>query len=155
MMAFFDIGLTYDPATRRVDLSLGPDGDLVIDMTPATPMLLSLGCDGRAGADDELPSGRDEALNGNSPSFLTRRGCPGDALDAQGRRTGSLLWLLERAKQTEITRQRAEDYISACLAWAEDETGSAAEVEVDWLRKNVLGFVARVDGTAIQLARGI
>ena len=36
-----------------------------------------------------------------------RRGWVGDALDGQGRRLGSLLWLLSREKQTEQTRLRA------------------------------------------------
>ena len=59
MSEFLDAALIFDPETRRADLQLGDDGDLVLDGTPVTPMLISLGSDRRAGPDDELPDGVD------------------------------------------------------------------------------------------------
>ncbi len=50
---FFDVALTYDPQTRRGDWQLGDDGDLVIDNTSITPVLLSFGLDRRAAPDDD------------------------------------------------------------------------------------------------------
>lgn len=98
---FIDVALIFDPETRTVDAELGEDGDLLLDETPLTPMLISLGTDRRARPDDALPQGRD-ALNVSS-SFVIRRGWSGDALDAYGRRAGSRIWLMERAKQHELT----------------------------------------------------
>jgi hypothetical protein len=49
---FLDLGLTYDPTTRRCDLTLGDDGDLVLDTTPVPAMLMSVGLDRRADPDD-------------------------------------------------------------------------------------------------------
>ena len=103
----FDVALRYDPATRRCDLAI-ERGDLAVDRTLATPMLVALFSDRRARPDDALPSGVTEFL---VPSAANpRRGWVGDALDGQGRRLGSLLWLLSREKQTEQTRLRAAAY---------------------------------------------
>ena len=152
-MSFLDCALVYDPVTRRADLALGDDGDLVLDDTALTPMLVSLGTDRRAEADDELPSGTD-ALNAQT-SFVTRRGWAGDALDPLGRRIGSRLWLLDRAKQTEITRRFAQIWAEESLAWADEELGQPAEVEADWLRRNVLGLRCRVDEAEISFSRSL
>ncbi len=51
-----------------------------------------------------------------------RRGWWGDALDEQdGDSTGSRLWLLDRAKPSEETRNRAEAYAKEALQWLLDE----------------------------------
>ena len=114
---FIDVALIFDPDTRTADAELGVDGDLLLDETALTPMLISLGSDRRARPDDELPQGRD-ALNVSS-SFVTRRGAVGDALDAYGRRTGSRLWLLERAKQHELTELFVQDAAREALRWVD------------------------------------
>ena len=150
---FLDLQLRFDPATRRADLALGADGDLMMDLTAITPMLISLGSDRRAGPDDPLPSGRADLNAGGS--VVVRRGWPGDALDDRGRRIGSRLWLLERAKQDEITRRMAEIWIAEALAWAELETGRPAEIEVDWVRRGVLAFRALVADAEVTLTRGV
>lgn len=147
MSAFLDAALVYDPTTRRADLELGEDGDLLLDETPVTPMLISLGTDRRAEPDDELPDGVD-ALNA-ATSFVTRRGWAGDALDALGRRIGSRLWLLNRAKQTETTRRFCEIWAAEALAWAGLELGRPAEVEAGWLRRGVLKLRCSIDGTTV------
>lgn len=149
MAAFLDIAMVFDPATRKGDLALGADGDLLLDETPVTPMLISLGSDRRARPDDDLPSGID-ALNASS-SFVARRGWAGDALDAYGRRIGSRLWLLDRAKQNELTRLFVEDLAKEALRWVGSETGTAARISVSWLRTGVLALTCRVSDTEIEL----
>src|SRR4051812_44105846 len=128
------LALSYDPVTRRADVAFPP----VLDTTPATPAIMSLLCDRRARPDDELPMPEAPVLE---PDLLNpRRGWWGDALDAQGQRCGSRLWLLVRAKQTILTRRRAELYAREALAWA-SETGLA--VAADWVRDGVLVYNCR------------
>jgi len=142
MSAFLDAALVYDPVTRRADLALGDDCDLLLDETALTPMLISLGTDRRAEPDDELPGGID-ALNA-STSFVTRRGWVGDALDRLGRKIGCRIWLLDRAKQTETTRRFAQFWAEEALAWSQGELGRPAEVNAEWLRPGLLGLRCKV-----------
>lgn len=152
-LQWFDLLLSFDPATRRVDLVLGEDGDLTLDLTPATPMVISLGTDRRARPDDELPSGLAET---NRPTTLiARRGWAGDALDAGGARIGSRLWLLDRAKSSDLTRLMGEEWAKEAFTWVEDETGTAAAIEVAWLRRDVLGVQVTVDGRTVSMPRSI
>jgi phage gp46-like protein len=148
MSAFLDCALVYDPTTRRADLELGEDGDLLLDETPITPMLISIGTDRRAEPDDELPDGVD-ALNA-STSFVTRRGWSGDALDPLGRRIGWRGWLLNRAKQTEMTRRFCEIWAGEALAWAGLELGRPAEISATWLRRRVLKLRCMIDGSVVE-----
>ncbi len=150
---FFDIALTYDPQTRRCDWQLGDDGDLVIDETPITPILLSIGLDRRAAPDDDLPEGRSQFLT--PTSYSERRGSAGDALDPFGELAGSRLWLLDRAKATETTRQLAEFWLTESLDWAEAETGQPAEIEVSWLRPGMLGYRVRIADASVSLSRRV
>jgi len=148
---FYDIALVYSPEDRACDLALGEDGDLVIDETPITPILLSVGLDRRAAPDDELPEGRTRYL---APiSFSERRGCAGDGLDPFGQLTGSRLWLLDRAKQTETTRQLYQFWLEEGLAWAKLETGEAAEIEVEWRGLGILAWRVMVADTSMTLSR--
>lgn len=146
--AFLDAALVFDPSTRRADLVLGEDGDLLLDETPATPMLISLGTDRRAEPDDDLPSGVD-ALNA-STSFVARRGWVGDALDSRGRRIGCRIWLLDRAKQTETTRRFCILWAEEALAWAGEELERPAQVTAEWVRRGTLALRSVVDGTAVE-----
>lgn len=148
MTPFLDAAMIFDPVTRRADLEIGADGDIVLDDTPVTPMLISLGSDRRAEPDDELPDGVD-VLNA-STSFVDRRGWSGDALDPLGRRIGSRLWLLNRAKQTELTRRFAEIWAGEALAWAANELGRPAEISAEWLRRGTLKLRCVVDGTTLE-----
>lgn len=150
---FFDLALRYDSDARSCDLVLGDDFDLVIDETPITPILLSVGLDRRAAPDDPLPEGRSQFLA--PASFSERRGCAGDALDPFGGLTGSRMWLLDRAKQTETTRQLCEFWLQECLAWAEAETGEPAEIEVAWIRPGVLGYRVQVQDESVMLTRRV
>lgn len=153
MAAFFDLAFPYDPATRRCDLQLGPDGDLAIDETPATAMIIAYGTDRRARPDDELPSGISEL---NQPvSFVERRGWAGDALDIEYRQIGNRLWLLDRAKQSETTRRMCEIWLKEAFEWALEDTGKAAEIEVDWVRDQMLGQRVVVDGRPLVHSRNL
>lgn len=153
MAAFLDIAFAYDPASRRCDLQLGADGDLLLDDTPATPMLISFGSDRRARDDDELPSGISEL---NAPSTIVeRRGWAGDALDIDYRPIGSRLWLLERAKDSSIARLMCTEWLKEAFAWAEDETGKSAEIEVTRPHPGRLLQRIRVDGRELRKSRDI
>lgn len=148
MTDYLDLALVFDPATLAADLALGADGDLVLDETPVTPMLVSLGSDRRARADDELPTGISEI---NAPSsFIERRGWCGDAFDGQNRFIGSRLWLLDRAKETELTRRLAEEWAREALDWVQITTGAAASVSATWLRRGILGLTCSVGDTTIE-----
>jgi phage gp46-like protein len=150
---FFDLALKYDSDARRCDLVLGDDFDLAIDETPIPAILLSVGLDRRAAPDDPLPEGRSQF---QAPvSYSERRGCGGDALDPYGDLTGSRLWLLDRAKQTETTRQLCEFWLQECLAWAKDETGEPAEIEVAWIRPGVLGYRVQIQDESVMLTRRV
>lgn len=148
---FYDAALVYDPVRRRADIALAGDGSLLMDATPATPMLISLGSDRRALPDDELPSG-DDLLNA-AGGFAQRRGWPGDAVDARRSLIGSRLWLLDREKESALTLRRAELYAREAFGWVEDELGLPAEISAEWARRGVLRLVVRVGDTALSIMR--
>ena len=150
---FFDLGLVYDRDARACDLALGADGDLVIDETPIPAILLSVGLDRRAEPDDELPSGVTAFLK--PASFSERRGSPCDALDPAGEIAGSRLWLLDRAKESEATRLLFEFWLRESLDWAARETGTPAEIEVDWLRAQTLAWRVLVEDDAVSQTRAL
>lgn len=133
------LALAYDPATRRADLAFA-GGGLVLDATPATPAIVALLSDRRARTDDTLPLPAAPTL---SPDILNpRRGWVGDALDPEGQRCGSWLWLLLRALETEATRGRAERYAREALAPVAG--AQPLEVSAEWVRRGVLVYRARI-----------
>jgi len=113
----------------------GPDlvleaGDLAVDEGLWTAVALSLFCDARARADDELPEA------GADP-----RGWP---LEAVGDRWGSRLWLLERAKATADSAALARGAALDALAWlAEDDVAESVDVEAE-LSGSGLGLVVTI-----------
>jgi phage gp46-like protein len=116
-----DIGLTWEDDQGAADFT-AEENDLVLDDGLETAILLSLYLDRRADAGDVLPSGTD------------RRGWWGDSLPrVAGDKIGSRLWLLDRAKETTETLQRAEEYIREALAWlVEDRVADKIEAAVSF-----------------------
>ncbi|GAB0119487.1 phage GP46 family protein [Acidisoma sp. 7E03] len=138
-----DIGLKVDPITGKFDVALA-NGDVVLDRTPATPLLISLLTDRRAEPGDVLPVSPPPG----GPIFNARRGWVGDALDRKGDRIGSRLWLLSRAKQTEDTRLLALSYATQATGWIKAKVAAAGAddltISARWVRKGVLGLVFKV-----------
>ena len=127
MATFIDTALAYNPVTARCDLVF--DGtDLAIDNTPVTPVLLCVGLDRRAHADDPLP---DPTVQGYSPATLNaRRGWCGDFMDALGRLAGSRMWIVRRMKWVEQTRLFAEAALREPLEILANTRGIPISVEV-------------------------
>jgi len=129
------IALRWNDELMTGDLAVDAGG-IATDNTLATAVLLSLFTDRRARADDALPSGDND-----------RRGWIGDALSSvDGDLFGSRLWLLRRAKQTEETRRRAEEYAREALTWLIDEN-VATEVRVSavWRARGWLGLAIAIE----------
>lgn len=136
-----DLKLIFDGWLLAADL-LQSGGDLDQDGTLETAVIVSLFSDRRARETDELPAG-----------CTWRRGWWGSQLpDVPGdeRQWGSHLWLLSREKQTEQTRQRAEQYARDALAWMiEDNVASAVDVRAEWTGMGRLALrvdITRPDG---------
>jgi phage gp46-like protein len=105
--------------------------DLLRDAGFETALLISLFTDRRAGAEDVLPD--------NSG---VRRGFWGDALNKDNDADGSKLWLLTRAKITDETVTRVEEYCTEALQWMIDDgvaqtitvtAGRSGTYEVSWI----------------------
>lgn len=150
---FFDIALQYDQQSLSCDLAIGSDGDLVVDDTPITPLLLSIELDRRAAIDDELPQGRDVFLSKytNDP----RRGSVCDCLDNNRDLIGSKCWLLDRAKQVEQTRLLFKMWLAQAVTWVKRETGLDPVISVEWVRAQTLRWRVAVDEHALSKTRGM
>lgn len=143
------LAMDVDPATGLPDLVIR-GRTLALDVTPRTPAIVSLYADRRARPDDALPVDPAPLLQ---PDLLDpRRGWWGDALDPQGRRTGSRLWLLSRAKETEATRRRAELYAREALAWA---SPMGLAVAAAWIRRGVLQLSCAIGREQVVIERDI
>lgn len=115
-----DIALNWDVANAVADIALN-GMDLQTDEGLTTAVLISAFTDRAALPDDALP-----------PGITDRRGYWGD--DDPQHPWGSRLWLLDRAKQTEETRQRAIDYLKECLQWLiDDGIAGGVDVGATWL----------------------
>ncbi|MBX9755079.1 MAG: phage GP46 family protein [Pseudomonadaceae bacterium] len=111
-----DIALAWNG--READIAI-VGGDLVLDHSLQTPVLISLFSDRRARADDALPGSDDD-----------RRGWPGDAWpNVLGDQIGSRLWLLSREKEISETLRRAREYGKESITWTLED-GIAARVDV-------------------------
>jgi len=144
-----DFALRFDPETGTCDFAI-EGGDIALDATPVTPMLIALGSDRRARPDDTLPD-EPRPVPDVVAVLGRRRGWPGDALDRNGRLIGSRLWLLARAKQNEDTRLRAIAYAEEALA----DAGLSAQVEAAWIARNTLGMRVVAGGTVIEFQQAV
>lgn len=117
-----DIALILDSQLITVDMAIDGPG-LAVDDGLRTALLVSLFTDARSRDDDELPAGE-----------TRRRGWWGDLLAVPGDGIGSRLWLLAREKQTEETRERAQDYAREACQWLiDDGVASQVDVSAEWL----------------------
>ena len=152
-----DIAIRYDPAQGCCDLVYEGHG-WQLDTTPATPMLVAIVAHRRANAEDTVPNPVASPLA--PASLVARGGWPGDALDSQGRRTGSRLWLLSRAKATEQTRQLAGAYAGEGLEQVENDRGIAIALKAAWSNLKPPGgkyliLTALAGETAVQVQQAI
>lgn len=104
--------------------------DLLRDDGLESAVLVSLFTDRRASVE--------QLRGGDDASDL--RGWWGDFNPAaEGDRTGSLLWLLRREKQTRETLARARQYAEQALAWmVEDRVARAVTVQTSYMAAGVL-----------------
>lgn len=134
-----DITITWSLADGRGDWTIVAGADIDTGDDLANAILLSLFTDRPALKDDVIPDGTTD-----------RRGWWGD------QELGSRLWLLERAKQTTETLQRARDYIAEALQWlVEDGVVARFDIEAAWLRRSTLGArvtAFRTDGRTVALS---
>ncbi len=137
---FIDDQLVFNPATGRCDFAFDGTG-LAIDTTPATAMLVAVGCDRRAHVDDALP---DIITDDYAPFRLNaRRGWAGDALDHFGRLIGSRLWVFRRRKHDEATRRGVESALGEAAA-PFAALGLPVTIVVRWMRRELLGWQMQV-----------
>lgn len=122
-----DLGLFWSGVDA--DLELSAIGDLASDAGLDTAVLLSLFTDRRLEDNDTPPDGSDD-----------RRGWWGDQFSAvDGDKIGSRLWLLSRAKQTQDTLDRAEEYAKEALQWLlDDSVSSRIDVQASWIARGTM-----------------
>ena len=116
--------------------------DLLADNGLKTAVIMSLFTDRQAEPGDILPDGS-----------TNRRGHWGDSFAAvDGDKIGSRLWLLDRAKQTSDTLNRAREYSREALQWLiDDGVAATLKVAAAWLRPGMLGLtieITRPDGSS-------
>lgn len=122
-----DITIVWDAAVSHGDWVLA-GADLLTGSDLATAMLISVFSDAMAAPDDVIPDGSGDP-----------RGWWGDQFDPDVP-TGSKLWLLDRAKQTQDTLNRAYAYLAESLQWLVDDGVVARfDISVEWVRTSFLG----------------
>lgn len=131
-----DLALIIEPESQLADIGFG--GDFTTDDGLRTAILASVWTDARA-TDDDL---RRFGYEGADPrGFWADSIVPAVADD----NTGSLLWLLARAKQTEETRRIARDMVAAALNWlVDDKLAKSIEVIAQWRAPGVLAWRASI-----------
>lgn len=119
--------------------------DLARDDGLETAVIISLFCDRRAASVEQIP---DELPKDDL------RGYWGDVRPfVEGDKTGSLLWLLSREKQTPQTLSRAQEYCTEALQWMLDDKVAAlvnvacSYVATGWMRIDV--DIYRPDGAPV------
>ncbi len=124
-----DVALRQDKLRYDISVELG---DLLSDEGFETAVIISLFTDRRV-LDEELDT-----------SDAERRGWWGDSdeiSDYPGDLIGSKLWLLDRAKRSEETRNRAEAYAKEALQWFLDD-GIAESISV---KATLVNATERID----------
>ena len=103
------------------------------DSSLDTAVILSLFTDARANADDTLPPGAEDLRGAWLDSYA----------EVEGDKIGSRLWLLDRAKLTQETVNKAKQYCEEALAWlVKDGIAKAVNVVTQIARSHPLGIIA-------------
>lgn len=104
-----DNGLGVDMALNSFDLSVDPNtGDFTLVNGFETALVMSLFCERRADISEV-------------PTAELRRGWWGNEVDPEGFEMGSKLWLLDQARRTQETLNKAQDYAREALQWLVDD----------------------------------
>jgi len=128
-----DIALKQDETLGFDVLINGPD--LQSDSGLRIAIIISLFTDRFFDSDNNLPDGTDNRCGWWADEFSS----------IQGDMIGSLLWLLNREKQTDQVLRRGREYALSALQWLlNDKVASQLEVEAEWVKKNTLGILVRV-----------
>lgn len=135
-----DIALIWDPSLGEADLAMN-GGDLATDAGLRTAVIISLFTDRLAEPGDAIPDGTADRRGwwGDMPVDAAQQDQPpsGNAL------TGSRLWLLDRALQTQATLNAARAYAEEALAWmvadgvASAVTAIARFPRLGWLQLDI------------------
>ena len=119
-----DIALIWDPVNGRADFSI-VNGDLLMDDGLHTAVIISLFCDRLAASGDTIPDGSADRRGWWGDTPLPGTSDPAGGLDL----TGSRLWLLARALQTQQTLNNAIAYAREALQWMITD-GIAGSIDV-------------------------
>ena len=121
-----DIALVQD-SNGKFDIAM--DGhDLKTDQGFRTKVIISLFTDARAHDDDVLPSDDNDKRGHWAETY-------GDSIK------GSRLWLLERAKETQDTLDKAKEYAEEALVWfVEEGIAQTVKVTTEWFATGKLGI---------------
>lgn len=124
------IKLSYNNGTQSADL-VRDGGNIQLDETLDTAVLISLFSRRRANVDDILPDPKGH-----------REGWWADPYaDVAGDLIGSRLWLLGRATQSQTTLNLAKTYALEALQWLiDDKIAKSIDVEVQRHAYGVLAF---------------
>lgn len=116
-----DIRLAYDESTQEFDIDIS-NGDLALDYSLETAVIISLFTDAYADQDSDLPQGETD-----------RRGWWADDTLPNKDKIGSLLWTGARRALTEESLRQDEEAAKSALKWMLDD-GVAKEVNVSAVR---------------------
>ena len=127
-----DVRVQYDDLKFDISYVLG---DFETDEGLETAVLISLFSDQRV-LEEELPRGETE-----------RRGYWGDTIsDFFNDRTGSKLWLLDRGKSDERTRNKVQEYAQSALQWLlDDGVASALSVSAQLVNRERVDLDIEID----------
>lgn len=132
---FCTMQMGINPLLGGCDLVIVPSGNgrgrIAVDRTPASCLLIALATDRRAEPDDIVPE-MQTAPAGTPQPLFARRGYVGDILLPEGQRLGTRLWLYERAKCSEDTRQAVIDAVLEGVAVIADYHSIDIDVAAVW-----------------------
>ena len=111
-----DIALLQDER-GNFDIGIDPNtGDFLLTRGFDTAITMSLFCERRADTSEV-------------PTAELRRGWWGNTIGPEGFEIGSKLWLLDQARQTQATLNKAVDYAREALQWLVDD-GHLVSIDV-------------------------